>query len=458
MGSSRPRTVETTATQTNTPDPLTQAMRQSLFDQSTDIYGQGMPAFYPGSTVAQFSPQTQSAMNYMSNYAQQGPRGLGQAYGAAQRGMSGVMPGFGVASGAARGQMDNRFTGSLVGAANQSNPWMNEIANAPSRMDTLQATARGDMIGANPYLDRIFQRGSNQIQNQVDGAMRRAGMTGGTPHSQVMADSLQDLYSNIYAPAYQQERQNQLSAAGTLGQMQMGALGSAGDIFAQDRGASMAGYSSGAGLFADDMNRRMSGAGMMNDMYGQSNNQALQWQQALPGLYNYGLMPAGTMGAVGGMYEDMDQRNISADRERYEYDAGAARNNVSWLANMYNGLPTSPYGTQSRTDQQLMPRSNPFMNALGGASAGSAFGPWGALIGAGIGAVSGSDIRIKQDIEWRGADERGVKWYEFAYKADPGARHVGVMAQELAQIAPQFVHDIDGVLHVDYNGLAAWQG
>lgn len=381
MGSSKPRTVETTSTQTNTPDPLTQAMRQSLFDKGTDLYNQGMPAFFPGNTVAQFSPQTQAAMNYMTSYAQQGPRGLNQAYGAAQRGMSGFMPGYNVAAGAAGGRMDNPYTDSLIGAANQSNPWMTEIANAPSRMDTLQATARGDMIGANPYIDRMFQTGANQIQNVTDAAMRRAGMTGSTAHSDVLSQNLSEFANNVYGDNYARERQNQLSAAGTLGGMQMGALGAASDIFAQDRGASMAGYTGGAGLFADDMSRRLGGANMMGNMFGQADQRALQWQSALPDLYNYGLMPAGTLGAIGGMYEDMAQRNIDADRERYEYNAGAGRNNLAWLANMYNGLPTSPYGTQTGTQQNLVPRENPFMTALGVgagvAGIGRSFNWWG---------------------------------------------------------------------------------
>ena len=85
--------------------------------------------------------------------------------------------------------------------------------------------------------------------------------------------------------------------------------------------------------------------------------------------------------------------------------------------------------------------------------------PMGALIGAGaqLGAASikYSDRRLKQDIELVGRDERtGLNLYEFAYKGEPGKRWVGVMADEVREVAPDAVHrGADGFDSVDYAAL-----
>ena len=85
--------------------------------------------------------------------------------------------------------------------------------------------------------------------------------------------------------------------------------------------------------------------------------------------------------------------------------------------------------------------------------------PMGALLGAGaqLGAayIKTSDRRLKQDIELVGRDERtGLNLYEFAYKSDPTARYLGVMADEVLQVMPSAVHtNAEGFMSVDYAAL-----
>ena len=71
-----------------------------------------------------------------------------------------------------------------------------------------------------------------------------------------------------------------------------------------------------------------------------------------------------------------------------------------------------------------------------------------------------SDRRIKHHILPIETDSRGVQWYDFHYiwekLSDPFRR--GVIAQELREIAPQFVHESNGLLVVDYAGLNEWKG
>lgn len=69
-----------------------------------------------------------------------------------------------------------------------------------------------------------------------------------------------------------------------------------------------------------------------------------------------------------------------------------------------------------------------------------------------------SDRRLKHVVARMGADERGVMWYVYRYLWDaPDVRRVGVMAQDLLQIAPQFVQSIGGQLAVNYSALARWR-
>jgi len=81
----------------------------------------------------------------------------------------------------------------------------------------------------------------------------------------------------------------------------------------------------------------------------------------------------------------------------------------------------------------------------------------GGLFGFGSSAIMASDRRIKRDIERLGAQD-GLPVYSFKYLWDDVPR-VGYMAQEVRKVKPEAVHDINGVLHVDYAQLpevSAW--
>lgn len=103
------------------------------------------------------------------------------------------------------------------------------------------------------------------------------------------------------------------------------------------------------------------------------------------------------------------------------------------------------------------------MFAPGGFFAGSLSGLGGAR-NAGAGMAAGaagafSDRRLKKNIQHILTDWRGVKWYKYQYVDDEGkASRIGVMADELEKLAPQFVfEDESGYLKVDYSELDAWQ-
>lgn len=81
--------------------------------------------------------------------------------------------------------------------------------------------------------------------------------------------------------------------------------------------------------------------------------------------------------------------------------------------------------------------SNGFYNALGQLGA------------AGIGLMP-SDRRIKTDIVRVGTLDNGLPVYRFRYKAG-GPVQIGLMAQDVEQVNPAAVAEIDGILHVNYS-------
>jgi len=91
----------------------------------------------------------------------------------------------------------------------------------------LAATARGDFIGANPYLDQAFDRGASRLSNQyvdavnrTSGAFSSGGRFGSGAYAdarndldQSLGDAMSGLATNLYGGAYRDERENALRAA-----------------------------------------------------------------------------------------------------------------------------------------------------------------------------------------------------------------------------------------------------
>ena len=71
-------------------------------------------------------------------------------------------------------------------------------------------------------------------------------------------------------------------------------------------------------------------------------------------------------------------------------------------------------------------------------------------------AIMASDIRVKDDIERIGL-VNGIPLYKFRYKGQD-EETIGVMAQEVEQIIPDAVIEINGIKHVDYDMVMKPQG
>lgn len=67
-----------------------------------------------------------------------------------------------------------------------------------------------------------------------------------------------------------------------------------------------------------------------------------------------------------------------------------------------------------------------------------------------------SDLRLKENLVQIGVLSSGIKVYEFNYRAYPGIKFTGVIAQEVMEVMPSAVHEADsGFLMVDYSKVMA---
>jgi hypothetical protein len=394
-------------------------------------------------TVNQGLGGIQSGQNMMQQAGQAGI-GMGQPnsmVGGAANALSG-MTGYG---GLGEAQ---QFAGSpAMGALPASQQYaQSQMGVGGAGNQQLAQTAGGGFLGSNPYLDQMFNTASSrageafneQTMPAIAAQFGSAGRTGGGIHQQMAGNAqrqfgrdLQGMASDIYAPAYESERDRMIQAAQGGSQAGLGAAGLGVDAFGQynqadlgRRGLASQQYlgerglgQQGAGMWGDlglgQGNLALGGyglAGQMGQGYAGAGNQmgqlGLGQQQiglggvdAMQNMYNTigqnqyragTLVPGYTdmqygdiqrLMGVGGMLEDQTQRYMGANQDRWNFGQAAPWNNLNNYSNTIYGLPGG-YGTQSQTQ----PGGSRMSGAMGGAMAGSSLGPWGALGGGILGA------------------------------------------------------------------------
>ena len=188
----------------------------------------------------------------------------------------------------------------------------------------------------------------------------------------------------------------------------------------------------GSGAYAEKRNdlddtlaRNLAGAATTAGANGYGQERGLQQQATgmAPGLESAGYGNLGYLGQAGSQADAYQQALANQDAS-----------NIGGYANIVQGMPS--FGTQ---------------NQSGG---GQGFNPFGAALGAGAIAAPFflSDVRLKEDVDRVGSLPTGEGIYLFRYIGEP-EQYRGVMAQEIQENYPEAVHDIGGVLAVDYSKL-----
>lgn len=197
-----------------------------------------------------------------------------------------------------------------------------------------------------------------------------------------------------------------------------------------------------------------------NQMYGQNyaNERGMQQQSAAmaPNLANADYNDGNQLQAIGAQRQGLSQQYLNNAANQFNGAANEPYAQLDRYGKVING-GSGQGGTQTGSSPNPN-QSNPFANALGGASTGfsigskigSVGGPLGALGGGALGLIF-SDARLKSDIVKVGTHPLGVGVYDYTKF---GKRERGVMAQEVEQVKPDAVSTHEsGYKQVNYGLL-----
>lgn len=282
--------------------------------------------------------------------------------------------------------------------------------------------------------------------------------------------------ANVANQGAQMGLQAQIANAGLANQARQGSfaeqMGLAG-LNRQDRqqlfGEQMAGANLTGAQRQQAFNEQLSGYGANQAAQANQFNQGLQANQFNQGLQNQFLQ---NQMAAQGFNQNLRQQNLA--EQAYMQDRP-----LNLINALRSGAQVQNPQFQQFSQQQVTPGANLFgaaqaqdqrnLAANNASNAGQAgmlgglFQLGGSMFGAagqagGFGALFGSHPDYKTSVNKIGTHEKlGIGLYSFEYKQPYATkwgtgRHVGVMADELAQVMPDAIHrDPDGDIVVDYS-------
>jgi hypothetical protein len=304
-----------TVVQRNDPPEYAQPYIQYGLGEAQNQYQTGGPSFYPGSTLAPQSPETQAGIGAL---ASRGMTGNPLVQGAQQQ-----------QQGTVGGQYLN---------ANPANPYFSQAAQGGyvnPALGMLQSTAQGDFIGANPYLDASFNQAAGNIRSNVDSLFSGAGRYGSGAHQDTFQQGLNQLATGMYGGAYNQERANQLNAQQAIG-----------------------------GLSQQDVANRLAGAGALAGTYGQERGIQEAAAGNAPSLAATDYQDIAAVGQAGQMRDQYGQAQINADRERFDFAQQSPQDQLARYMALISG------GTVGGTSTSTQPSQNNLLAQLGGLGLG----------------------------------------------------------------------------------------
>ncbi len=222
----------------------------------------------------------------------------------------------------------------------------------------LGATASGEMLNSNPYIDATFESAARPMMRSfsegvmpgIQGNFAKAGRYGSGAQANAedqaidqYGRALGDLATNIYGQNYAQERQNQMSAASTIGSAysqeranQLGAISglSGRDLTGEGLRLSAAGAADSA--WKAERGRELQGATTAAGLSQNSAQQIYQQQLAaagmLPGIAEQDYADAAKLGGVGSAYEQFLQQQQLAPYDQLARYQGAITGNYGGTA------------------------------------------------------------------------------------------------------------------------------
>ena len=324
--------------------------QKGIYQLGADWYNSQDPSYYPGSTVADRSWETEVGLNNQDRIASAGSAGIDAANNQALRTMNGDF-------------MENNATRALGDMAQNGNP-------------LLQRQAEGQFLNKNPYVDAMFGKAagdvSKQYQNtvmpQLASMYSQAGRYGSGAMNQATStaqgnygDTLNNLSTSIYGQNYANERSAMDNAAATIGQQKLGAGTALGALYSGERGNMMSA------------------------------------SQMAPGLQNAKFQNNDRLLQTGAVQDARAQQLLNADISRYDFNQNKSLNKLQNYNSILQG-GINAGGTQNSQTTGPGQQGNFLSGAMGGASlmsglgglASGAFGP--SLVGMGMGSAGLSGL------------------------------------------------------------------
>lgn len=332
----------------------------------------------------------------------------------------------------------SKFVQMRLQGANPDTPIANDIFGGSEPAGTTQTIQKADpWAGVQPYMLDIFQRGQ-ALSNRPNALASQSPET-------LQAQNLQAqraMQGSPLIPAAQQQAMDTISgkytdlASNPAAQSAMNAARS--QINGQFSGDN----------YGNSAHQEWLTKGLMSaaaPFYESERTRQMQATAAAPAMAAADYSDIGQLGAVG----------AAKDARAQQVQDFPWQN----LFNFQRAVAGSGATGGTTTSEQPY-FNNPMGNALGlglGAAglysmlgSGAAAASPSLLAGAGL--LSFSDVRLKTDIKKLGEREDGLGVYSYRYKGD-STPQVGVMAQEVLKVKPEAVHDIDGLLAVDYGAI-----
>lgn len=327
-------------------------------------------------------------------------------------------------------------------------------------LDWLRETARGEMLGGNPYINDVvsaMNRGTTgAYQNAIagmEGNMSRAGGMGGSMEALLRGKENEGLTRGLaeneakirygdYATerGYQEQARHALPGAHAteVGTM-LNAGGAMNDVAMQRLQAQMAAAGQAQQGDWQQLQARMEAANLAGEGYRKDIQQQIGAASMLPGLGTSGFMPGQQLMNAGEVTRaNLERQNNAGWTGLQQY--------LSTLGGVKGLFGTGAMGMT----QPPSANAQAFGNAMQMAQLASGMGmfggapvpPTGQGGNAGQAPTGWSDRRLKTDVE-----EVGHGLYRWRYVWG-GPRYEGPLAQDVAEVAPELVGEVGGYLTI----------
>lgn len=367
----------TTQTATSEPWSAAQPYYKDVLSGAQTAYksGEGFK-YYPDSTVVPFSSQTSQAMGNIENLANQGnPLGT-----AAQSQALNVLNTGGMSDWQRQALGGTYDIATGAKGLSTEGDYRDLLAKSAGTGEVGTALGRyvNNPINISPEFSKALDTQSQKLAEDIARNTSMMGRSGSAYDTGALVEGVGNLRNSAMADEIARQQQNQLTAAGMLGNEQQRGFGNA---LSAVQGI---GNTQGANL------ANVVGAGsQINAAGNQATGNVAQFAGLAPSIYDQQYQPSQYLASVGAQNEDLSTRTLNDQIARFNSQQQQPWNQLS----AYNALIGGSGQLGGTTTQSATAPANymaPFGGALGGAQIGSMVAPGiGTAVGAGLGGLLG---------------------------------------------------------------------